>query len=238
MIDTLQQAMSEYIISGIQQIGTGIPDLSTAFRWYRTRFGFDIRVFEDDGEAGLMLPYTGGKPRARHAILALNLQGGGGLEVWQSKGRRTEPPDFQLQLGDLGIFAARVKARDPGTAFVHLKEQKAELLGGVASDPASSAHFFVRDPFGLLFQVVEGNGWFSKGRYPTGGAAGCLIGTGDADRSRQFYAEVLGYDRVVYDETGTFDDLAPLPGGKKKFRGNAWENIKKDRNRRSMNRGG
>ena len=152
--DTLQQAMSEYIISGIQQIGVGIPDLSAAFRWYRKKFGFDIRVFEDDGEAALMLPYTGGKPRARHAILALNLQGGGGLEVWQSKGRRTESPDFQVQLGDLGIFSARIKTRDPRAAFAYLKDEQAELLGGVATDPSSSAHFFVRDPFGLLFQVV------------------------------------------------------------------------------------
>ena len=216
--DTLQQAMSEYIISGIQQIGVGIPDLSAAFRWYRKKFGFDIRVFEDDGEAALMLPYTGGKPRARHAILALNLQGGGGLEVWQSKGRRTESPDFQVQLGDLGIFSARIKTRDPRAAFAYLKDEQAELLGGVATDPSSSAHFFVRDPFGLLFQVVEGNGWFSKGRYPTGGAAGCLIGTGDAEKARDFYVGVLGYDRVIYDETGTFDDLEPLPGGNGKFR--------------------
>jgi hypothetical protein len=60
--DTLQFAMKEYIVSGIQQIGAGIPDLSGAFRWYRNKLGFDIRVFEDDGEAALMLTYTGGNP--------------------------------------------------------------------------------------------------------------------------------------------------------------------------------
>jgi catechol 2,3-dioxygenase-like lactoylglutathione lyase family enzyme len=210
--------MNKYIISGIQQIGAGIPDLTGAFRWYRKKFGLDVRVFEDDGEAALMLPYTGGKPRSRHAVLALNLQGGGGLEVWQSKSRRTEAPDFHVQLGDLGIFSARIKARDVQRAYDFLKNQRAELLGGVTADPSGADHFFVKDPFGLVFQVIEGNGWFAKTKYPTGGAAGCLIGTADAPKAREFYSEILGYDTVLYDETGTFPDLEPLPGGKEKYR--------------------
>ena len=216
--DTLQFAMKEYIVSGIQQIGAGIPDLSGAFRWYRNKLGFEIRVFEDDGEAALMLTYTGGKPRARHAVLALNLQGGGGLEVWQSKGRKTEPPGFRVQLGDLGIFLTRIKARDVRAAFTYLREEEVQLLGGVASDPSGASHFFVKDPFGLIFQVIEGNGWFAKTRHPTGGAAGCLIGTADVEKSRKFYAGILGYDSVLYDETGTFQDLEPLPGGGAEFR--------------------
>jgi catechol 2,3-dioxygenase-like lactoylglutathione lyase family enzyme len=210
--------MSAYIISGIQQIGAGIPDLAAAFRWYRKKFGFDIRVFEDDGEADLMLPYTGGKPRDRHAILAINLQGGGGLEIWQSKSRKTEAPDFQVQVGDLGIFSTRIKAPDARAAFDQMEAGGAQLLGGVTTDPDGAAHFFVMDPFGLIFQVIEGNGWFSKGRYATGGVAGCLIGTSDVEGAREFYARVLGYDRVVYDVSGTFEDLDPLPGGSGKFR--------------------
>ncbi len=210
--------MSEYIISGIQQIGTGIPDLSSAFRWYRKNFGFDIRVFEDDGEAALMLPYTGGKPRARHAILALNMQGGGGLEIWQYKGRKTKAPGFQVKLGDLGIFSARIKARDVQKAFAFLRAGDVEILGGIAADPAGSLHFFVRDPYGLIFQVTEGHSWFSSGKHPTGGAAGCSIGTSDAEKAQDFYAQILGYDQLLYDERGEFEDLQTLPGGAGKFR--------------------
>jgi catechol 2,3-dioxygenase-like lactoylglutathione lyase family enzyme len=210
--------MNEYIISGIQQIGAGIPDLAGAFRWYRKKFGLDIRVFEDDGEAALMLPYTGGKPRGRHAVLALNLQGGAGLEIWQSKGRQTQAPDFEVRLGDLGIFSARIKARHAQKAFDFLEAEQAEMLGGVAADPAGIAHFFLRDPFGLVFQVIETDGWFAKGKHPTGGVAGCSIGTADVERARDFYAEVLGYDQILYDEKGVFDDLQALPGGSGRFR--------------------
>ena len=69
-----------------------------------------------------------------------------------------------------------------------------------------------------MFQVVETEDWFSRGRHPTGGGCGCLIGVSDIERALPLYSGILGYDRIVYDETGEFDDLGPLPGGNEKFR--------------------
>jgi catechol 2,3-dioxygenase-like lactoylglutathione lyase family enzyme len=66
--------------------------------------------------------------------------------------------------------------------------------------------------------VTYGDGWFSNTRHSTGGVAGCSIGTSDVDESREFYAEILGYDQVLYDERGVFEDLKSLPGGTGKFR--------------------
>ena len=91
------------IISGIQQIGIGNPSVYDAFKWYRQTFGADVPVFDEAAEAALMLPYTGGEPRQRHAILALNMQGGGGLEIWQYTSREPEPPAQPLFIGDLGL---------------------------------------------------------------------------------------------------------------------------------------
>ena len=65
------------IIYGIQQVGIGVSNLSEAWKWYKEHLGFDIRIFEDNTVAELMLPYTGGQPQQRHAALALNMQGGG-----------------------------------------------------------------------------------------------------------------------------------------------------------------
>ncbi len=87
--------LKEKIISGIQQIGIGVGNLREAWNWYRENFGMDIRVFEEDAVAELMLPYTGGQPQARHAALALNLQGGGGFEIWQYTKRIPVPPKNQ-----------------------------------------------------------------------------------------------------------------------------------------------
>src|SRR4051812_44849020 len=115
-------------ISGIQQIGIGIPDVKEAFTWYRRHFGMDIPVFEEAAEANLMLPYTGGKPHQRHAILAINMKGGGGFEIWQYTSRTPQPPAFQPVLGDTGIFCARIKSSDVTGSYNFLQSKNTKLL--------------------------------------------------------------------------------------------------------------
>ena len=100
------------IISGIQQVGVGIPDVYEAWGWYRRTLGFDVPIFDDPGTADKMLPYTGGQPQSRHAVLAVNMQGGGGLEIWQYTSRTPQAADTLLQLGDLGVNMMCIKAAD------------------------------------------------------------------------------------------------------------------------------
>lgn len=52
----------------------------------------------------------------------------------------------------------------------------------------------------------------------SGGAYGAIFGVTDIDKSLTIYSDILGYDRVVYDKTGIFPDLASLPGGEKELR--------------------
>ena len=90
--------VNDNTIAGIQQIGIGVPDVHEAFKWYRENFGMDIPVFEEAAEANLMLPYTGGQAQKRHAILAINMKGGGGFEIWQYTSRVPQAPEFEIQL--------------------------------------------------------------------------------------------------------------------------------------------
>lgn len=205
--------MSKPIISGIQQIGIGIPDVQAAFKWYRQNFGMDVPVFEEAAEANLMLPYTGGKPHQRHAILAVNMKGGGGFEIWQYTSRTPVPVSFEIQLGDLGHFVTRMKSSDVKGSYDFLKARGAELLSEVMTSPDGQPHFFLRDPWGNIFQVVPGHDWFGKGKQLTGGPSGALLGVSDMEKSMKFYGDILGYDTVIYDKTGVFDDLKGLPGG-------------------------
>ena len=66
---------------------------------------------------------------------------------------------------------------------------------------------------GNIFEIVPANDWFGKGKQHTGGPAGALLGVTDIEKSKKFYSEILGYDTVLYDKTGKFDDLKNLPGG-------------------------
>lgn len=208
----------EYVICGIQQVGIGVKDLGEAWKWYISKFGMDCRIFEDEAEARLMLPYTGGEPRSRHAVLALNLQSGGGFEIWQYKGR--EPLSFngEPRLGDLGIIACKMKVRNTTEAFSFYNNTKASMPAEPMTDPSGNRSFFVKDPFGNLFQMVERNNWFMNENKVSGGSYGAVIGVSDIDKARKVYSDILGYDKVVYDKQEIFPDLAALPGGTEELR--------------------
>ena len=218
MRDATIRRMDGVIISGIQQIGLGVPDVESAFKWYRQHFNMDVPAFDDSGEAGLMVRYTGGKPHTRRAVLAINLQGGSGFEIWQFTERNPLPPSFQLSVGDLGIFMARIKSRSIEKTHDRLISRGVELLGTITENPAGEKQFYLKDPFANYIQIVESDEWFSRSRNDTGGACGCMIGVTDIDRSLQLYSDILGYDRVLYDEKGIFDDFAMFPGGEEEVR--------------------
>jgi catechol 2,3-dioxygenase-like lactoylglutathione lyase family enzyme len=207
-----------YIISGIQQVGIGIPNVHEAFKWYRQNFGMDIPVFEEAAEANLMLPYTGGQPHQRHAILAINMKGGGGFEIWQYTSRKPQPAEFEIQLGDLGLFCAKMKTDDIQASYAHLKNKKASIISEICKSPEGKQHFFVKDLYGNLFEIVEDNIWFGRGSVNTGGPVGMIIGVSDMDKSIKFYNEILGYDKVIFDKSGKFEDFENITGGNKEFR--------------------
>ena len=208
----------EKIISGIQQIGIGVPDVYQAFDWYKKNFGMSLSLFDDNGVAALMLPYTNHQPQNRHAVLALNLRGGGGFEVWQYTTRTPVAPTFKVALGDLGIFICKIKSEDVALTYTALKGAGLEVLNEPQKTSYGSVHFYLKDPYGNLFEVIENIPFFSKGTGLTGGAAGAGIGVSDMEASIRFYAEVLEYDKIIYDQTGIFQDLTPLEGGGKIFR--------------------
>lgn len=209
----------EKVISGIQQIGIGIPDVYKATEWYRKYFGMDIKVFEDAATAELMLPYTGGKPHDRTAILTLNMKGGGGFEIWQYTSRTPQPADFDLMIGDLGINCAKIKSIDVPDTYEEMKKTGLQVLTSLEKNPAGNYNFFVKDFNGNIFHVVQGHDFFKK-KTPasTGGVSGAVIGSTDIEKARTLYSDVLGYNEVVYDETGSFSDFKGLPGGEHTFR--------------------
>ncbi len=210
--------MKEKIISGIQQIGIGVPDVREAWRWYKNNLGLDISMFEESAVAEHMLPYTGGQPQKRHAALAINLQGGGGFEIWQYIERKPLSPHFEIQVGDLGLFAAKIKCPDAKKAYNFLKGNGVEMISGILVDPRGKEHFFVKDPYGNIFQLVTSVTWFKNEKKPTGAAYGAIIGVSDIEKSKDFYSSILGYDTVMFDETAVFGEFANLPGGNAQMR--------------------
>jgi catechol 2,3-dioxygenase-like lactoylglutathione lyase family enzyme len=206
--------MKGYVISGIQQMGIGVKNVEEAWKWYIEQFGMDCRIFEDEAEAKLMLPYTGGEPRSRHAVLALNLQSGGGFEIWQYKGREPVSIKEEICIGDLGIIACKMKVKNINETLISFQRNGLAVPDETSKDPSGRPTFFMKDPWGNIFQAVEAADWFRNEKKNTGGSYGAIIGVSDIEKSRTVYSDILGYDEVIYDKTGIFTDLANLPGGK------------------------
>ena len=209
------------IICGIQQVGIGVHDMRQAWKWYTSHFGMDIRVFEEEAIAGLMLPYTNGSPMKRHAALAMNMHGGGGFEIWQHKDKVPEAPDFDVQFGDLGIYAAKIKTHDIKTAYGCLISRDVHPISDIMADPIGTKHFFVNDPYGNVFQFIEEQNIYKrhKGKNSiNGGVYGATIGVSNFEAAKDLYCNILGYDEILYDVEGSFEDIAGLPGGDESHR--------------------
>lgn len=205
-------------INGIQQLGVGVADVHEAWKWYRQNFSMNIRMFEEEAVAELMLAHTEGLPRKRHAVLALNMRGGGGFEIWQHTGKKPEYPSFEIQLGDLGINIGKLKSDNVKSAFDKFETSKLYLLGKISADPVENEHFYLKDLYGNLWEVNNEPEVFRKEKTVNGGIFGAVIGVKNVEESLKVYRDILKYDMVIYDKSGRFDDFAGLPGGKGSFR--------------------
>ena len=200
------------LICGIQQVGIGVSDVAEAFAWYKANLGTDIIIFDEKAPAEFMLPYTDGQPRPRHAILAMNLQGGGGFEIWQHTGFTPRRPDFDVMPGDYGVYACKIKCRSAVKAHKFHIDRKA-AVSQIYKDALGRDYYYLTDPYGNRFQVVEVSeekAWFCNENKPTGGVYGGLVGTHDMEAAIAFYRDMLDYDVVLSDQTDTFADLSAL----------------------------
>ncbi len=193
-------------ITGIQQIGIGTPELDKAWYWYIKTFGMDVNVFDDAAEAALMTRYTNQKVEKRRAALAINMAGGGGFEIWQYTSKVPQPATFNIRLGDLGIYAAKMKSPDVAALHAHFVDINVKT-GPLKNDPAGRPCFWLNDLHGYPFQVVSNESWFKPKTAKSGGVIGANFGVSAMEKSLVFYREILGVSEIVYDQSGSFSDL-------------------------------
>lgn len=185
-------------ITGIQQAGIGVTNAEEAKHLYKDLFGMDVLIFEDKAHASLMTHYTGNKLHERHAILSLNMRGGGGFEIWQYTSRMPAKPMLQPQLGDLGIFAIKIKSHDVNAAHLYFNAITGIKVSELMIAPDDRPHFWITDKYNNHFNIVEGDEWFKNDKSICGGVVGAVIGVSDMNKAIAFYKEMLGINEVVY----------------------------------------
>ena len=210
--------MENKLIYGIQQIGVGVDNADKAFEWYATRLGSDVPVFEDNNVATYMAPYMGGNPHKKRAILAMNMQGGSGYEIWQYLDRTPVKPENDIQLGDLGINCAFIKSRNIESTYQRLKKLGENILTGINLEPDTKKSFYVKDPYGNILKIKEFDSWYADNGNDIGGTYGCSMGVTDIHKSMVLYSDILGDDQVIFDNTENFGGFNGLQNGNSKFR--------------------
>ncbi|MBC7383330.1 MAG: VOC family protein [Bacteroidia bacterium] len=191
-------------ISGIQQVGIGCSNATTTFAWLRKTFGLNVKIFDDEAKANLMSRYTGGTVHSRRAILAMNMNGGGGAEIWQFTSK-VPTAGKKIHWGDHGINAVKFKSTDIETAYANINYDAA--CTSPLPGPSGQSTFLVNDEDGNRYQVVNDSSWFRNETYMMGGVCGAIIGVNNIDLSIAFYQNGFGFSKVIYDVTGKFNDL-------------------------------
>ncbi len=206
-------------INGLQHIGIGTTNLVSTWKWMKEYFGYDIPMFDSVAEAPLMDLYTNNKTVNKRAAMIYNLQGGTAIELVELRSTTPRKPDFEVQLGDLGIFNCQIKVCSDRFNDVANEFIKAELFqtSDILQDGLGRRILNLSSPENLHFQLIESDDFFKKGTQNTAGVCGCSIGCSDIDKSKKFYA-ALGYDEVILETEGVFDDLKGFPGGDSQFK--------------------
>lgn len=204
----MTQSHQQQYITGIQQIGIGVKDLQVSKMWYKQFLGMEVQVFDDQADAPLMTQYTGGKVQSRQALLSMNIAGGGGMEVWQYVSREPQAAKEVPLMGDLGIFAGKMKSQDVAASYQYHKAAGLKI-SELFTNPKGENYYWLQDPQGNWFNVVKGNEWFRKpdGEKHMGGVYGAVIGVSNIDNAMKLYKDVLCVNEIVYDVTGPFEDM-------------------------------
>jgi catechol 2,3-dioxygenase-like lactoylglutathione lyase family enzyme len=207
-------------IQGMQHIGIAITDMDATLRLYRQLFGMDIPFFDSVQDAPLMDSHTRGDTITKRASMVMNLQGGCAFEVLRPTSFEPVGPAWQVAMGDLGLTTVQMKTPDILAMHAHARSVVGDACDAALREtPWGAKTFYLRDPDGTLFQVLEADDFFGKAtRHPSGGAMGVSIGVSDMAASMHLYGDLLGFSEVVFDETGVQPDWADLPGGGERYR--------------------
>lgn len=197
-------------IHGIQHIGVAVSDMNRSLPLYRKWFGMDIPFFDSIQAAPLMRVFTRNEVITKRASMVMSLRGGSAMEVIEATSFRPSALPSDFQLGDIGIFAVHMRMANTTKAYAVFAPD--QLHSPVCKDPMGCHRFLLQDPDQNYFIAVEDPQIYNSTGATLGGVGGLSIGVSDINAAKAFYA-LLGFDQVLYQGSGVYQDLASFPGG-------------------------
>lgn len=201
------------MITAFQHVGMGVHDTDRTYDFYRKLMGFRIKLSDQTSYLEEMTPIIGALVEMR-ALMAMNARGGGAIELIEHTSTRPLEPPEPVQWGDLGYLELGLKAYKLDQLYLDLKSKGVEFLTPVQSMELSAGgrerYAYLRDPDGLLLQLVEVEG----GKRPAvGGVRHVALGVGDMEKAKAFYRDVMGFGDILQEFEGRVPELDAVTGG-------------------------
>ena len=202
------------MITAFQHVGMGVHDTDRTYQFYRKLMGFRIKLSDQTSYMEEMAPIIGALVEMR-ALMAMNVGGGAAIELIEHTSTRPQEPPHPVQWGDIGYMELGLKAFKLDQLYLDLKSKGVEFLTPVRSMDLSTGgrerYAYLRDPDGLLLQLVEVEG----GKRPAvGGVRHVALGVADMGKTRDFYRDVLGFGEVMHEFEGRIQEMDAVTGGK------------------------
>ncbi len=192
----------------------GVYDVDKTYAFWKNHLGFKMKLNDHTGYDEQMEPIFG-EPLEMRMLMAMNVAGGGAIEIVQHTSTKPKEPPSPIEWGDIGILDVGVKAFRLDDVCRKLKSRGVEFLTPVREmklDRGGAVRFaYLRDPDGLLVSLVED----PSGKRPrVGGIVHVTVGVRDLDAAKEFYTKVLGFDQLA-GETDDLRGIDEVTAGKK-----------------------
>lgn len=143
-------------------------------------------------------------------------EGGASLQFVEIDSDKTSNPKPNLL--QLGIIGIKIKSRNIMKSYFHYRDLNIQRVTNIRVKPLYHKHFHIITQE-FLFQIKEDkHNFFGYLGKKNGGINGIIIGVSNIEKSKEFYQKVLGYDVIVYEGKGEFEDFDGIEGGNNIFK--------------------
>lgn len=204
------------MLHGFQHVGIGVEDIRKSFGFYRNLLGFRLKLNDHEEELAQMEPIIGAVEKM-HVIMAMNLSGGAAVELVQHTSSKPRVADGGINWCDIGYLSTGVKAYLIDELVEELARKGLIMETPVVEIPAKRGGTFktsfVRDPDGIPVELLETpESRFGSKKPRIGGFSHVTLGVADIDRSYEFYSEVMGFSKVLWEIDKPPEEFSKLTG--------------------------
>lgn len=192
------------MINSLQHVGQGVWDVDVTYEFYRKYFGYKFKL-NDLTVADHDMAQVIGSVETIRVLMALNVRGGGVLELVEHKSSPIQPRFDDGGYGNYGILEVGYGVRSIEDVVADFQQRGMQMRTPVGEISLMGGgcwrYAYLQDPDGLMLQLVEdlqpGRPQHSKPQVL--GVVHVGVGVSNLERSKKFYESVLGFDQLLYE---------------------------------------